>query len=495
MEAVAVYSDADAAALHVRLADAAVRIGPPAPTESYLRIDAIIEAALDTGAEAIHPGYGFLAERAAFARAVEDAGLVFIGPPSAAIDALGDKLHARRTARDVGVAAVPGTLEPAPVDRPDQVARDRRRGRGDRLSACWSRPPPAVVAAGCGGSWRPRSCRPPSPMDRARRPRPSVTDRSTSSARSSRRATSRSSCWAMPQGGSWRSASATARSSGVTRSWSRRRRRPGCRRTSAATCTRWRSRSRPRPVSRTPRPPSSCAAPDGSFWFLEVNTRLQVEHGVTELVSGLDIVREQFWLAAGRPLSDEALAAADTGRRADRARDRGPDRGRGPVPRLRPDARPGPALGDAGRPGRPGRHRDRGRRPGPGRVRQPDRQDHGPRRGPRSGHRAPAPGARRDRDRRHPDDPAVPPVRGPEPGLRRRPSSPPAGSRSTGMDRRRSPEPPASRCSRPGSTPSRAAHATTIGGRPMSPAAGSGGAGDDGWRRAAREAAIDRWPG
>jgi acetyl/propionyl-CoA carboxylase alpha subunit len=121
MEAVAVYSDADAAAAHVRLADRAVRIGPAAPTESYLRIEAVVDAALATGSEAIHPGYGFLAERAAFARAVEDAGIAFVGPPSDAIDALGDKLHARRTAREVGVDAVPGTLEPAPVDRPDQV--------------------------------------------------------------------------------------------------------------------------------------------------------------------------------------------------------------------------------------------------------------------------------------------------------------------------------------------------------------------------------------
>src|SRR5262245_22836094 len=96
MEAVAVYSDADAGARHVRLADRAVRVGPPPPTESYLRIDAIVEAAVATGAEAIHPGYGFLAERAAFARAIEAAGLVFIGPSSDAIDALGDKLHARR---------------------------------------------------------------------------------------------------------------------------------------------------------------------------------------------------------------------------------------------------------------------------------------------------------------------------------------------------------------------------------------------------------------
>ena len=119
IEAVAVYSDADRDARHVREADAAVRLGPPPPAESYLRIDAIVEAARATGAGAIHPGYGFLAERAAFARAVEDAGLAFVGPPSAAIDALGDKLHARRTARSVGVDAVPGTLEPAPVERPD----------------------------------------------------------------------------------------------------------------------------------------------------------------------------------------------------------------------------------------------------------------------------------------------------------------------------------------------------------------------------------------
>jgi acetyl-CoA/propionyl-CoA carboxylase biotin carboxyl carrier protein len=94
MTAVAVYSDADAGARHVRLADEAVRLGPASPAESYLRIDAIVDAALATGAQAVHPGYGFLSERAAFARAVEGAGLVFIGPPSGVIDALGDKLHA-----------------------------------------------------------------------------------------------------------------------------------------------------------------------------------------------------------------------------------------------------------------------------------------------------------------------------------------------------------------------------------------------------------------
>src|SRR5512146_40978 len=146
MEAVAVYSDSDTSAAHVRLADGAVRIGPPAPTESYLRIDAVVQAALDSGAEAVHPGYGFLAERAAFAKAVEDAGLAFVGPPSGAIDALGDKLHARRTARAVGVDAVPGTLEPAPIDRPDQV--EGILAEAERIGF------PVLVKAAAGGGGR-----------------------------------------------------------------------------------------------------------------------------------------------------------------------------------------------------------------------------------------------------------------------------------------------------------------------------------------------------
>ncbi len=122
MEAIAVYSDADVHAQHVRAADRAVRIGPPPAAESYLRADAIVEAGLATGAQAIHPGYGFLAERASFAASVEAAGMTFVGPGHRAIATLGDKLAARRTATSVGVPVVPGTLEPAPVDRPDQVA-------------------------------------------------------------------------------------------------------------------------------------------------------------------------------------------------------------------------------------------------------------------------------------------------------------------------------------------------------------------------------------
>jgi len=108
IKTVAVYSEADARALHVRLADEAVLIGPPTPRESYLNIDAILEAARQTSAEAIHPGYGFLSERAEFAAAVVRAGLVFIGPPSVAISRMGSKTGARSLMQAAGVPVVPG---------------------------------------------------------------------------------------------------------------------------------------------------------------------------------------------------------------------------------------------------------------------------------------------------------------------------------------------------------------------------------------------------
>ena len=107
---VAVYSDADAKAPHVAQADEAVRIGPSPAAESYLRIDALLAAAQATGADAVHPGYGFLSERADFAQACADAGLVFIGPPPAAILAMGDKARAKRRMIEAGVPCAPGYL-------------------------------------------------------------------------------------------------------------------------------------------------------------------------------------------------------------------------------------------------------------------------------------------------------------------------------------------------------------------------------------------------
>ncbi|MFJ6577950.1 biotin carboxylase N-terminal domain-containing protein [Streptomyces sp. NPDC091368] len=112
VRSVAVYSDADADALHVREADLAVRIGPPPAAESYLSVPALLDAARRTGAQAVHPGYGFLAENAGFARACAEAGLVFIGPSAEAIALMGDKIRAKETVKAAGVPVVPGAADP-----------------------------------------------------------------------------------------------------------------------------------------------------------------------------------------------------------------------------------------------------------------------------------------------------------------------------------------------------------------------------------------------
>src|SRR5207302_1671694 len=121
LEAVAVYSEADARSPHILQADFAVEIGPAPAAQSYLDVNRLLAAARKTGADAIHPGYGFLSERAHFAQAVEDAGLVFIGPPPAAIQAMGEKTEARRRMAAAGVPVVPGTTEPVPST--DQATR------------------------------------------------------------------------------------------------------------------------------------------------------------------------------------------------------------------------------------------------------------------------------------------------------------------------------------------------------------------------------------
>jgi 3-methylcrotonyl-CoA carboxylase alpha subunit len=135
---VAVYSDADAGALHVAMADEAVRLGPPPAKDSYLDIDAVIDAVHRTGAEAIHPGYGFLSENAAFAQAVADAGAVFVGPPVGAIRAMGSKSEAKAIMGRAGVPLVPG------YHGDDQKDADLRRA-ADRTGY------PALIKAVAGG--------------------------------------------------------------------------------------------------------------------------------------------------------------------------------------------------------------------------------------------------------------------------------------------------------------------------------------------------------
>lgn len=122
---VAVHSKADADALHVRLADTAVAIGPSPASKSYLVADAILAAAEETGADAVHPGYGFLSERASFAAAVAGAGLTFVGPDAATIERMGDKVAAREVARAAGVPTVPGT--PGGVADADAAVAAARR--------------------------------------------------------------------------------------------------------------------------------------------------------------------------------------------------------------------------------------------------------------------------------------------------------------------------------------------------------------------------------
>jgi acetyl/propionyl-CoA carboxylase alpha subunit len=309
LETVAVYSDADAKAAHVRLADAAARIGPAAPTESYLDIGAILEAAAATGADAVHPGYGFLAERAEFARAVAAAGLTFVGPEPDVIEALGDKLRARRLARDAGVPIVPGTLEPAPIERAGDLAP-----LVDEASTIGF---PLLVKAAAGGGGR--------GMRRVVR----ATDLPVALMEGSREAASafgdgRVYLEREIQPARHIEVQLLGDSSGRVialgeRDCSIQRRHqklveeapaPGL-----AGDDRVRLHELAVAVGTAAGLTNAATAeflrsPDGECHFLEVNTRLQVEHGVTELVTGVDIVREQLLLAAGQPLSASALAAA-----------------------------------------------------------------------------------------------------------------------------------------------------------------------------------------
>jgi len=302
VEAVAIFSEADRAALHVRLADEAYCVGPASAAQSYLSTPAILEAARRSGAEAIHPGYGFLSESAAFAQACIEAGVVFVGPAPATLALMGDKVEARKLAAQTGVPTVPGTFEPVLED-------------AEALAAAEQIGFPLVIKAAAGGGGkgmravrtrdelRPR-------LEQARREAQAsfgdgrvylehlveqprhievqlfgdgrgrvvhLGERECSIQRRYQKVVEETPAPNLPDGVRqrlWDAAVTAATAAGYA---------------SAGT------------IEFLYEPPT------GRFYFLEMNARLQVEHPVTELVSGVDLVQAQLLLAAGATL-EEALA-------------------------------------------------------------------------------------------------------------------------------------------------------------------------------------------
>ncbi len=293
---VAVWSDADRNARHVTMADEARRIGPASARESYLSIEAILAAAKASGAEAIHPGYGFLAENAAFARACEQAGIVFVGPPAEAIAAMGDKAAARARMERAGVPVVPGYH--GPEQDPAQLAREARRigypvlikpsagggGKGIRIVETPDDFAPALEAArrearAAFGDARVILER---HLGRARHIEVQVfADRYGNFVHLFER-----DCSVQRR---HQKVLEEAPAPGMTEA---RRREMGEAALAAARAVGYVGAGTVEFI----------VEPDGRFYFMEMNTRLQVEHPVTEMITGVDLVRWQLEIAAGRPL-------------------------------------------------------------------------------------------------------------------------------------------------------------------------------------------------
>jgi acetyl-CoA carboxylase biotin carboxylase subunit len=302
IEAVAVYSTADRDALHVTLADQAVCIGPPPATESYLRISNVVAAAETTGCDAVHPGYGFLAENAGFARACADNDLVFVGPPADVVERMGDKIQAKEAMAASGVPLVPGSDGAADLVGLREAAHAAGfpillkasaggGGKGMRLVASEdelerafeSASAEAAAAFGDGAVYVEKLVSPARHVEvqvlcdseggvltlgerecSIQRRHQKLVEESPSAAldsetREAMEATVERACAAIGY-----------RNAGTF---------------------------------------EFLVGPDGAFYFIEVNCRLQVEHPVTELVTGIDIVREQLRIAAGERLEQTGRAA------------------------------------------------------------------------------------------------------------------------------------------------------------------------------------------
>jgi acetyl-CoA/propionyl-CoA carboxylase biotin carboxyl carrier protein len=293
---VAVYAEPDANAQHVRVADEAYTLGGSTPGDSYLVVEKLLDVAARSGADAVHPGYGFLAENADFAQAVIDAGLIWIGPPPSAIDGLVDKVKARHIAERAGAPLVPGT--PDPVEGADEVVAFAEQfglpvaikaaygggGRGLKVARVMEEIPDlfesavreAVTAFGRGECFVERF------LDRPRHVETQcladahggvvvVSTRDCSLQRRNQKLVEEAPAPFLTdaqQAELYRASKAILREAGYV---------------GAGTC-------------------EFLVGPDGTISFLEVNTRLQVEHPVSEEVTGIDLVREQLRIAAGEPL-------------------------------------------------------------------------------------------------------------------------------------------------------------------------------------------------
>jgi acetyl-CoA carboxylase biotin carboxylase subunit len=299
VKTVAVYSDADALAPHVREADEAVRIGPPASRDSYLVGDNIIAVAKAHGADAIHPGYGFLSERAWFARAVRDAGLVWVGPPAEAIDAMGSKTAARQLAVAAGVPVVPGTTE---------ALRDANEAL--EIADKYGYPVLLKAAAGGGGKGM-----------RIVRTAAEMSDALDSAKRESKNAFGDDAVYVEKYIEGPRHVEiqilADAHGNCVHLgerecSVQRRHQKMIEEAPSVAVSPELRARMGATAVAAAKAAGYVNAGTceflldkDGQYYFLEMNTRIQVEHPVTELVMGLDLVQWQIRIASGERLPFE----------------------------------------------------------------------------------------------------------------------------------------------------------------------------------------------
>ena len=299
IESVAVYSDADAGARHVAEADLAVRIGPPPARQSYLDIDAVVDAAVRTGAQAVHPGYGFLSENSDFAAALHAAGIVFIGPPAAAIRTMGDKIAAKTAVSAFGVPVVPGIAEPGLAD-------------AQLIAAAGDIGYPVLVkpSAGGGGKGMRRVDDPadlPAALATARREAGSAFGDDTLFLERFVLAPRHIEVQVLADGQGTvlhlgeRECSLQRRHQKVIEEAPSPLLDPATRaRIGAAACDT--ARSVDYVGAGTVEFIVSADRPD-EFFFMEMNTRLQVEHPVTELVTGWDLVEWQVRIAAGEKLT------------------------------------------------------------------------------------------------------------------------------------------------------------------------------------------------